>query len=532
MSIIVNKITNTLFQKPWFLYVGFLLLIIILKWSFIAMPPVWDEAFSIFPAADFLVTHGFDYTLLLAQPDYSEGGPTAHALSLLTLATALILKGTGGGKTAWIILHIMQWLMMAAIGAMLARIYVVLFDKVPALLLSIITLCYPLMLVQAGYMYIEVPLLFFTVLAFHHYRNDRIWFCSLFLVAACMIKESGVIAVGAMVLLALFENSGTVGRKAKKACILFFPATTVVLALLVFCGYKSDLSIAFAKPDTLGYVIQTFFVSNLSVYKDYISYIPELIVIAVESIFLSAFFVIRHALQQIKAKPEESDIIIFSSLLVLAFCLFHFIVYPLMQTSNSHFLSRYFFYLLPSMFLMIYYPIDRAFKKSAVKEILLVALILVCLFNRTGSLYPSIPFSSIAMAERSEEYINGYRVQKDYIAMIENKISKNVPVYVSLPDYFLTHYTVSGYVTKPLPNVHFIGNVLKNTGKLFRYPDHFVLVYSYPRSGGAIIQMMVEDLTRKDNFSIKMLGNFKKGDFSAYVVEIKKRRSMDVKGTN
>ena len=66
---------------------------------------------------------------------------------------------------AWVILHISQWLMAAAIGTMLTRIYSNLFDEIPAFLLAIATLIYPLMLAQLGGMYLEVPLLFFSLFA-------------------------------------------------------------------------------------------------------------------------------------------------------------------------------------------------------------------------------------------------------------------------------------------------------------------------------------------------------------------------------
>ncbi len=532
MSAIMRKLTASVFQKPWLLYAAFVLLIIALKWPFIALPPVWDEAFSIFPSADFLVQNNFDYLLLLAQPGYSEGGPTAHALSLLTLLTAFILKITGGGKPAWVILHLLQWLMMAGIGCMLTRIYSTLFEKIPALLLSVATLCYPLMLAQAGYMYIEVPLLFFTVLAFYSYLHNRIWICSLFLIAACAVKESGVIAVGVMFLLVMLESSGAWGRKIKKACIIAIPAITAVLALLVFRDYKSDLSIVQDQPNACRHVILTIIVSNLFIYKSYISQIPEMMIIVVGSILLSIFFLSAHVYQKVKKRSEQFNIIIFNSLFILMFFIFHFILLPVVQQSDSHFLSRYFFYVIPSMFLMLYYPIDRALKKPVIKECILFMLIIVFLINRGGMLYPSIPFSSIAMAERSEEYVNGYQVQEDYIALIEKKIPKNVPVYLSLPDYFLTRYAVSGYVTRPLPNANFIGDVLKNEGNRFRYPDHFVLVYSYPWLGGVIIQRMIEDLSRKKNTFLSKSWSFKKGDFNAYVIEIKMRKGINDKGTN
>jgi hypothetical protein len=166
-------------------------------------------------------------------------------------------------------------------------------------------------------------------------------------------------------------------------------------------------------------------------------------------------------------------------------------------------------------------------KKTMVKGILLLIIIGVCLINRSGILYPPIPYSSIAMAERSEEYIDGYKVQKGYIGMIEKRISKDVPIYVSLPDYFLTHYSVSQYVNKPLPNVYYIGHVLKAAGNKFRYPDHFVLVYNYPWLGGAYIKGMMQDISRNKEFSFEVLGQFKKGYFSAYVFEIKKRDPAD-----
>lgn len=130
-------------------------------------------------------------------------------------------------------------------------------------------------------------------------------------------------------------------------------------------------------------------------------------------------------------------------------------------------------------------------------------------------------------AERSEEYIDGYKVQKEYIGLIEKRVSKDAPIYVSLPDYFLTHYSVSQYVNKPLPNVYYIGHALKAGGNKFKYSDHFVLVYNYPWLGGAIIKGMAQDISRNKEFSVAVLGQFQKGYFSAYVFEIKKRDPAD-----
>ena len=515
----IKNLTDNLFRRSGRLYAIFFLLIIALKWPFFSILPVWDEAFSIFPAADFLINHGFDYSLFLSQPDYHDGGPIAHALSLLTLVTALVLKVTGGGTWAWVILHFIQWLMAAAIGTMLTRIYSNLFDEIPAFLLAIATLIYPLMLAQLGGMYLEVPLLFFSLLAFYHYRNDRIWLASVFLVAACMTKESGVTAVGALAMSALCGRSKTIRKKFEEAFILALPAIAYVLIKMSVFDYAY-----YSLPShKFGDILKILIYSNLSVYQNYIAYIPELIVIFTASFFISISLLSMKIYQYMKSWQKEHPILIFNCFFIFLFSIFHFVVYAYMQTTDSHFLTRYFFYAIPSMFFVIYYPFDRMIKKTGVKGILLLIIIGVCLINRSGILYPPIPYSSIAMAERSEEYIDGYIVQKDYIQLIEKEVPENIPVYVSLPDYFLMHYSVSGYVRKSLPNVFFIGHVLKSAGNKFNYPDHFVLVYHYPWLGGAYISKIMQDVSKNKDFSLKVLGSFSRGSFNAYVFEINKR---------
>lgn len=519
----LKNLIDNLFLTNVRLYAFFFLLIVALKWPFFSIPPVWDDAFSLFPAADFLVKNDFNYFLLSAQPRYLDGGPTQHGFSLLTLVTALVLKTSGGGPLAWSTLHTLQWLMAAAIGTILTRVYSNQFKEITAFLLAFATLVYPLMLAQIGGMYIEVPLLFLSVFAFYLYRNDQIWMASLALVAACVTKESGAIAVGALAVAAFFGHSKPVRKRIENVLIVTIPSLIIVLFLLIIV----DMRLSFSVSHTFRNILNILIERNFSVYKIYISFIPEFIVILLGSVLLSVFWISNYVYRYLKNKREESDIIIYNSSFVLLFSTFHFIVHAYIQMTDSHFLTRYFFYAIPSMFFMIYYTIDKLIKKSIVKVILLLIIIGVCLINRCGVLYPKIPFPSIAIAERSEEYIDGYQVQKEYIGMIEKRIPKDVPIYLNLPDYFLTHYSVSQYVNKPLQNSYYIGHVLKVAGNKFEYPDHFVLVYSYPWLGGAFIKAMMQDISRNKEFSVEVLGQFQKGYFSAYIFEIKRLYNTD-----
>jgi hypothetical protein len=520
MSIISQRLVDKIFGKTGCLYAVFLLLIVALKWSFFSMPPVWDEAFSIFPAADFLVKHGFDYSLLLSQPGYHDGGPTAHALSLLTLFTALVLKMTGGGKLAWMVLHISQWLMAAAIGMVLTRLYSTLFDKIPAFLLAVASLAYPLMLAQLGGMYLEVPLLFFSIFAFYNYRSNRIWLASLLLLAACLTKGSGIIAVGVLCMLTLFSSSKPVKKRILDFFIIFIPSFAVLFALMFHTGNQP----AFPNPSTFTDILNEINYRNLTAHQRYISFIPELNFIFAGSVVISIFVLLKNISRYVKSNQSDSNVIIYNCLLIIVFSVFHFVVYAYIQTSDYIFLSRYFFYVIPSVLFVIYYSIDEALKITGIRISFFLIAIMIFLINRNGILYPTIPYSSIAIAQRSEEYINGYFVQKEYIHLIEKQTLKNIPIYVDLPDYFLTHYPVSRYVVKPLANVYLLRQVMESNNNKFIYPDHFILAYHYPWLGGREIKKILHDVSGDNEFSSNALGYFQKGYFSAQVVEVKRKQ--------
>ena len=124
------------------------------------------------------------------------------------------------------------------------------------------------------------------------------------------------------------------------------------------------------------------------------------------------------------------------------------------------------------------------------------------------------------MAERSEEYIDGHLVQKQYIAFIEKKVPENIPIFISFPDNFLMLYSVNQYVKNPLPNVQDIRNIINKFEPNFSYPDHFILVYSYPR--GRSITHILKDALSNEEYSVNVMGDFSKGDFSAQVYEVRR----------
>ncbi|MGV8079186.1 MAG: hypothetical protein AB2L22_03880 [Syntrophales bacterium] len=500
------------------LFSTFFLLILALKWPFLGIQPVWDEAFSIFPAAQFLVDNGFDYVNLMEQPRYHDGGPTAHALSLMTLVTALVLKVTGGGTPAWVILRVMQWLMAASIAVMLTRMLSALIGKYSALLLSLACLVYPIVLAQLGFMYLEVPVLFFTLLAFTHFFKSRILPSTLFLVVACLIKGSALIGVGALVLTALCCQEKNLCRRFLDALILTAPSLVAVKAIMVVSDSRLSMTSYQSHSDIVSGMIN----KSILIYQAYISIVPDMIIIYGASFIISFMLILRLLNKNARINGQQKQIIYFHSFLIIVFFFFYFVLYNLMQQDDSSFLTRYFAYAIPSMLFIVFFMIDRVLRNEGILIIILVLIISVFLVNRSGALYPSLLFPNIAMAERSEEYIDGYLVAKEYIDLLEKRVPRDVPVFVSLPDYFLTQYPVNRYVTKPLSNVRYIGHVLRAERLGFEYPDHFVLVYSYPWLGGQYILSMFRDVKQRKDLSVEFLGQFSRGAFSGHVIEVRR----------
>ena len=127
-------------------------IIFILKWQVLKQPPVWDTAFSVFPAAITLSENGYDLLNLLKMPAYYDGGPNVHAHSIITIITAVMISLFGKTKVLFPVLHIIHFI-IAAIGlTYFYRFCIPIFEKKLSFLLTLTILVYPPFLTQAGYL--------------------------------------------------------------------------------------------------------------------------------------------------------------------------------------------------------------------------------------------------------------------------------------------------------------------------------------------------------------------------------------------
>ena len=131
-----------------------LIVIIALKWPTLDQPPVWDTAMGLFPAAITLAGNGFDVVELLGMPTYLEGGPNTHSTSPVTLTTAFVLKVSGGGGRALVILHLLHFAGTAMALVFLFRLARPVFGSLGTFLLCLSVLLHPVFSAQVGFLYI------------------------------------------------------------------------------------------------------------------------------------------------------------------------------------------------------------------------------------------------------------------------------------------------------------------------------------------------------------------------------------------
>ena len=106
--------------------------------------------------------------------------------------------------------------------------------KLNSFLLCFAILIHPVVLTQTRYMYLEIPLLLFTVNAIGYWIRQELGKAILFILLASITKETGFIVGGCIAFYTLFE-SGTFWRRVIRSVSASFP---VLLFVVIYFMYK------------------------------------------------------------------------------------------------------------------------------------------------------------------------------------------------------------------------------------------------------------------------------------------------------
>ena len=528
------SVVHILEQSGWARFSLVFLLILVLKWDTLLQPPVWDTAMGLFPPALTLAENGFDLLELLAMPGYQEGGPNAHSTSLLTLATATVLWATGGGTMAFLILHLLHFIVAALALLTLFRLARPVFGGVTTVLLCVSVLLHPIFSTQVGYLYMEMPLFLFTVLALFAWTERRFWPAVLWATLAYATKETGIIVPATLALAVLLERRDLPDKARRVAQITVFPVLwTAGVALLSRIAVSGAEDFAFLP--SLGVVF-----GGIGQYlARFLLNVPDLLVF-IAVFFVMALVYVIPILGALRTEPidpsvrsqEHRELLVlgYSGVLIVFFILLFMVALPVVA-GFTIVLPRYYVMILPFLLLWVGYGVKRLLGTRLTSPAAVCFVLLSAFFalNTSGALYPldidtEGPGNDPALTERSNAYRRLLALEMDAIRALE-ELPPGVPVYYGHYEHYLLQYPGLGYSSGPLLNGHNFS--VESLGELIRrepMPPCVYALFNYPWLGGEKILGLIRFAETTPGLSAEVVREFRDG---RYVIILARIRSGD-----
>ena len=527
-----------------------LLLVLVLKWNTVDQRPVWDTAMGLFPAAITLADNGFDVVELLGMPDYLEGGPNTHSTSPVTLTTALVLKVSGGGGRALVILHLLHFAATGLALVFLFRLARPVFGSLGTFLLCLSVLLHPVFSAQVGFLYMEVPLFLCAVAALHAFANQRFRGAVLWSALAYATKEAGIIVPATLAAATLLENRTLPARLRRVGLLLALPALwTVTISLL------ARLSGGETPGPTLVSTFSILFGGFWQYLDRFLFNVPDLLILILVFLATAVFFgtdVVRGLREE---PPEENGedrgvsegvppnldrmpkmydqerqarrVLGYSGLIIVLFLLLFFVVLPI-GFRYTVILPRYYVVILPFLLMWTGYAAQRLSASRLASPAAVCFAVLCGLFalNGHGVLYPMDidtegPGDDPPLTERSNAYRRLQAIQLEAVRFLET-LPEGTPVYYGHYEHYLFSYPALGYASAPLSNGHDF--FVESLAELIRgesFPPCLYTLFNYPWLGGEKIRGLIRFAAESPDLSSEVVREFRDGRYVIVLVLIR-----------
>ncbi|MEX2214886.1 MAG: hypothetical protein WD768_12195 [Phycisphaeraceae bacterium] len=460
--------------------------------------PYWDAAMGVFPASLTLAETDFDYPSLLEAPTFFEGGPNVHATSLITLVYAVIIKLSPTHTGAYFIIHLTNYILSAGIVALLYAWSWPLLGRAGAILSAFTALLFPVVFTQAGQMYLEIPCLFAATAAMMCFKGRQIIQATVWSAVAVAIKQPGIVVAGTLSLLTLFDY-GPLSRRLLRGAAIAAPS------LIVLFGFVGSHAAAGDRYTYIEFLRHVWF---------YIKAVPDLLILICATPLFIALMSPRVWRPSTTPDAASKSQRIFSYVFMLMFLAFYLLV-PLVGT--IHMLPRYYVLIIPLMILNVADSAKALLGQKAMMTLLSVCLVF-SLLNYNGRLYPRIPGNNGAIAERSAEYSDLLKAQRDILAAAE-QLPPEVPVFYGLPEHYFSNYPAMGYVERSIAN----GRCFTYERKyavldINEFPNHFFLLLT---SGPNLNWVKTQADNDPSRYSVN-IWTFPQGNFQTRLIEIRR----------
>lgn len=520
---IKNKVASHLNTNLAFQITIAFTIVFLLKWQILDQPPVWDEAFSVFPAAITLSESGFDLLNLLKMPGYLDGGPNVHANSIITIITAVVISLLGKTNFLFPALHLFHFVITATGLTFFYRFCIPVLGKKLSFLLALTILVYPVFLTQTGYMYLEIPTFLFSILCLSSWVNGNFFRTIIFAILATLSKESGIIVVVTVAMASFLEPTSF-----KDRIIRFFSIFTIPAILVATSSLRIH---TFTKEQDYGSLFNK--IINLIIYQRihnvgrYLFNTPDLLFAMIMFVALLPFCfpTFWHGLTNVNILNSKNPKLIaqkyvsLSALFLVNFFGFYYVAVPLLR-ENDNVLIRYYVLAIPFLFLTImwFLSIKLKINRKTLSALLIISVVFFYL-NRNGAFYPNeveTLGNDFSIAERSAAYTDLLLVQQKSIQYIE-KIALQHTVFYGLPIHFLTKYPLMRYSSGPLKQGECIQFM---DAKLENLPNCFYMLKISPFLGAKKMTDVFNEALSNPNYLAVRNKLFSKGNYYSEIFKI------------
>lgn len=493
-------------------------LILLIKSDTLFAPPVWDAVSGVFAPAIFLYENNFNIAELVKQETWWLGGPRTHTLSLWTWLVALIIYITKSPIVTYLILHLLTFgLTAVAFSTLLKCIDEYEVDRLLILIGGALIITSPLVLVQIGFIYTEIPVMCFSIFALSAWQKNNEGLAVVFAIIALSIKLTGLaiaVSIG-LVLFFRFLANPTLKRVLLALSLLAF--FVVLMSAPSWLGQINEThGLSWGKEKTRMFVSlygRAYSIAEI-ITLIYIGLISSLVLF----FFSTNFFVSRNINQSPYIYEPFGGI----RMILISFSLVFFASIAFATYKGYLFLPRYILPMIPFAVISILLLIKALNFETSFK---ILFLIFCCfnIYNHNGALY--VPKKSFGVAERSHHY---QAYSQGYIELINNisELPDDVPIYVSRGVGYLVSHPMMGYLEKPKPNFYKIYRPEYISKKVSDFPQNYYLIVSTKSTahGGTRIREILKEVKESPNHEVEELYNesiFSEVDMGIYHVQYK-----------
>jgi hypothetical protein len=444
---------------PAIVFLGSFLILLVTRREITTSPPGVDQI-GLMAEANFLYESGFDYEALRTLTPMDQGGACrAYVTTVLPSLIALFRVAGCSVQQSIVAYHLFIFIMAAGVCA---SFYVLLSrrtDPSTALLAMAAMAFTPLLSTQVDMITLEIPMVFFALLAAIAVSRQRLGWAILASFAAFAMKNTGIVVILAIASTVVFELligwNGN-GSRIRRA-VTIFCAGLLTVAEIAILYWGGTIQSRIDHPPVV------------SLLPTAMLFIPDLVILTVMAGVLTFLVLMQRFLF-----PLSGDGRVFgraqAALLSLGsdwiFC-WAMICGNIAVVTQITFHPRYMALSVPFIYAAFALGVVHITKSRSLPRAVLLALLAINAVNFDGRLFPRLPDElqrAGTFLERSHEYRENHDAVVQFVRELERACG-NRPVLVSeIVSHFVSNPGL-GYVDKPLTGYTTLPNLTAPTLK-------------------------------------------------------------------